>query len=303
MRAKNQHWVPQFYLRYFASQATFKSDNPQVWIFSKDSSDGNEKLTSVRNVCAQRYLYSPLKSAGERDWSLDDRLNELESLLSSFWSDLAYDYVDLGDKDIRKALALFVAVMYLRNPQVRRKVEEIHSEAIAFFSSLPALPDGTPNIDNILVKDKLLPFQAGDWHKYKAWNKEDHDKFFVNTLRGEATRIAGLFMLKRWSIVFTEVETFITTDNPVTVNHQKRTTFGLGTEGTLVSFPLSPFRMLVFDDLHEEPVNRYYPLSEGVGAALNFTTWRGAKRFLITGRPIPEVLEEMLTLEDSNGDA
>jgi hypothetical protein len=58
----NQHWVPQFYLREFATPDTRESKQPKVWIFSRHDNDGDEKLTWIRNVCAQRYLYSP-KSA------------------------------------------------------------------------------------------------------------------------------------------------------------------------------------------------------------------------------------------------
>jgi hypothetical protein len=35
-RAKNQHWVPQFYLRHFATPETRGKDGAQVWIFSHD---------------------------------------------------------------------------------------------------------------------------------------------------------------------------------------------------------------------------------------------------------------------------
>jgi hypothetical protein len=65
-RSKHQHWVPQFYLRYFATPNTRHSDEPQVWIFSKDPGDGDETLTNIRNVCGKRYLYSPIQPRGDR---------------------------------------------------------------------------------------------------------------------------------------------------------------------------------------------------------------------------------------------
>lgn len=40
---KQQHWVPRFYLRYFATPETAAGDEPQVWILSKD--EGEPKLT------------------------------------------------------------------------------------------------------------------------------------------------------------------------------------------------------------------------------------------------------------------
>jgi uncharacterized protein DUF4238 len=72
-RSKHQHWVPQFYLRYFATKETRDSDQPQVWIFSKDHTDSDETLTNVRNVCGKRYLYSPVQPTGNElgTWTND----------------------------------------------------------------------------------------------------------------------------------------------------------------------------------------------------------------------------------------
>jgi hypothetical protein len=139
--SKHQHWVPQFYLRYFATMATRNKDCPQVWIFSKDPADGDEKLTNIRNVCGKRYLYAPVQVNGERDWSLDKRLDDLESSLGQVWSELAEDYVDFSDPELRKGLAQFIAVMYLRNPETRIEVEQLHSELVAFFENAPKCPD------------------------------------------------------------------------------------------------------------------------------------------------------------------
>ena len=68
-RPKNQHWVPRFYLRNFATPETRTrgKDESQIWMFSNDERDGNERLTNIKNVCTRRYLYSPTDSAGRRD--------------------------------------------------------------------------------------------------------------------------------------------------------------------------------------------------------------------------------------------
>jgi hypothetical protein len=273
-------------------------EHPKVWIFSKEPTDGHEKLTNIRNVCGKRYLYSPMQATGARDWSLDERLNDLESLLAPIWPILADDYVQLADPSIRKGLALFTAVMYLRNPDVRLEIERIHSKLVGIFESAPHLPDGTPEIQEIEISGQLHSISMKGWREYRAWSSHDHDKFFAHIVQSEARRITEHLLRKRWSIVCTNEETFITTDKPVAMHHQSKAIFGFGTHGTIVTFPLSPTRMLIFDDMTTEPANQYYPLKDGVGSAFNLTTWRNASRFLITGRSIPEVLEEMLSLED-----
>ncbi len=212
------------------------------------------------------------------------------------WPDLAEDYVNLADQPLRQGLSLFVAVMHLRNPEVRSEVEQIHRKLVDVYESAPKLPDGTPNIDAIEISGQPQPFEGTDWHEYRSWAKHEHDRFFANVVRSEVTRIANHLLQKRWSVVFATEETFITSDKPVAMHHQGKVRFGFATQGTIVTFPLSPTRMLVLDDMHNEPTNQYYPLKGGSGASFNFTTWRNASRFLITGRSVPDVLEEMLAL-------
>ena len=55
------------------------------------------------------------------------------------------------------------------------------------------------------------------------------------------------------------------------------------------------------DDLHEEPENQFYPLSEGRIGAFNYMVWVNTKRILITGRPVPDVLGEMVAWADEQG--
>lgn len=71
-KPKRQHWVPCFYLRHFATPDTKETDNPLVWVFSKDS--GDPFLTSIKIVAAQTYLDSPRNHAGQLDWTVEKRL-------------------------------------------------------------------------------------------------------------------------------------------------------------------------------------------------------------------------------------
>lgn len=299
-RPKHQHWVPQFYLRYFATPESRNSDQPQVWIFSKGDSDGNETLTNVRNVCGKRYLYSPRGDDGERVWHLDEKIEGLETTMGVVWPAIAEGFVDLGSDTVRKALALFVAVMHLRNPETRQLVERMHRELIEFFSSGPFNVDGTPVVDSLEVSGATFPLEMSGWHEYRGWGKHDHDRFFVHAVQSEAIRIAEILMRKRWSIVVSEQESFVTTDKPVVLQHQSRPTFGFGTPGTIVSFPLRPTRLLVMDDLKHEPANQYYPLHDSEAGAFNFGIWRNGSRFMITGRSIYTVLSEIVAWADAH---
>lgn len=288
--------MPQFYLRYFATDETRDTRQPQVWIFSRDEADGEEKLTHVRNVCGKRYLYSPVQLDGLRNWDLDEKLDDVESVLSSLWPQLASDMVRLDDGAIRKGLALFVAIMHLRNPHVRKGVERIHSQLVQLYESVPNLDDGRTTIA-VEIGGRKYTLAPEGRHQYRAWSKDDHDRFFAYIVQSEAVHIAEILLLKRWSVVFANVDTFITSDRPVSIQHPDQNTAGFATSGALIFFPLSPKRLLIMDDLHNEPPNQYYPLQEVNAGGFNLAIWRGGSRFMITGRPVHEVLSELVQFE------
>lgn len=300
--SKHQHWVPQFYLRYFATPESRDSKTPQVWIFSKNPEDGDEKLTSVRNVCGKRYLYSPKQLDGTRSWALDDQLNDVETLLGRIWPILATDFVDLSDEHIRKALSLFVAITHMRHPDMRYAIEGIQGNLVEVYETVPLHSDGTPMVESVKYQGKYYKFDTTDWHEYKNQGKDEYDRAFADLVQSETGRMAKHLLKKRWSVLLSQREVFVTSDKPVGLQHLIRDRYGYGTNGTIITFPLSPSRLLVMDDLDSEPANQYYPLIEETTGAVNMTIWQRAQRFLITERPVPEVLMEFDALSHaSNG--
>lgn len=299
-RPKNQHWAPQFYLCHFATPETRDSDKAQAWIFSRDESDGKETLTNIRNICAKRYLYSPISEAGNRVWDLDSKLERLETTMSSVWPALAEDHVDLGDQVLRKGLSLFVALMHLRNPETLREIEDAHRRLVQFFQAMPTKRDGSPDVERLEIDGASYPLDTSGWHDYQVWGRNDHHRFFSHLIQSEAVGLAEILMKKRWSVVIAETDTFITTDKPVVKHHMTKPSFGFRTEGVVVVFPLSPTRILLMDDMHHEPANQYYPLLEGSEGAFNFGMWRNGSRFMVTGRAVHDVLSEIVRWADAH---
>lgn len=269
-RSKHQHWVPQFYLKYFATPESRDTDGEQVWIIDRTHDTRQSRLTSVRNVCGKRYLYSPEDVNGERDWTLDDKLNDIESDLGALWPSLCDDMPALTDPKMRESLAMFVAVTHLRNYEVFRTIDSAIELRTKLYGDLP--------------KERIKP---------GAPDATDSGRFFAQMLDQEAERIAKTFFAKSWSIVFAEEDTFITTDRPVGFVHRTNRKAGPGTQGALSLFPISPRRLLVINDLHAEPWKGYAQLLPSDAGMFNRALWQSAVRFAITGRPVPEVLQEI----------
>jgi len=295
-RPKHQHWVPKFYLRYFATPGTRNKKIAKAWVFSKHEADGEECLKSVREICGINYLYTPKDEAGERVWHLENKLDKLEASLGLIWPDLADRFVDINDPALRKGLSLFVAVMHMRNPEYRHSIERLRQQLVEFYRTAPVRPDGNPAVTSLEIEGATFELETHGWREYQAWGRNDHDRFFAHMVESAAIDLATLLIKKRWSVVFSKSDIFITSDRPVVLHHQSRETFGFGTQDSIVTFPLSPRRMLVMDDLHAEPAGQYYPLKPSNAGAFNYSIWSKSSRFMVTGRVVHDVLSEIMTL-------
>lgn len=158
-------------------------------------------------------------------------------------------------------------------------------------------------IESVDFKNKSYKFDTTDWHTYRNHGRDGHSRMFAELVQSEAGLMARHLMTKRWSMLFSSSDVFITSDKPVVLSHMTRKRYGYDTTDTIITFPISPSRVLIMDDLHNEPANQYYRVLDLNIGAVNIATWRGARRFFITGRPIPEVLSEFVAFMDSKSDA
>jgi hypothetical protein len=292
-KPRRQHWVPRCYLRYFATLETRDSEDPLVWIFSKQS--GEPRLTDTKQVAAECYLYSPKDKDGVRLWTMEAELMRLENLVARLWPTIANGFVNLEENSsIRKLIALFVATLYLRHPRRLSQTVQIHAEIVELCGGLPKDANGNPQVRAVQHGGKIYSFDNSDWLQYKAVGPEEKKQMFIDGIRQNSIRFAELLMKKRWSIIFSELPVFITTDSPVTVVNPSRDTFGLRTAGTVIFFPLSPTRLLVIDDREDQPRDQYYPLMESGSASANLVAWRNCDRFMISSRHTDIVCAEIL---------
>ena len=295
-KAKKQHWVPFSYLKYFSIPETRGNDNPEAWIFSKD--DGDPRSVPLRSFARKKFLYSPRNNKGERSWETEDKLQKLESLMGHLWPSLVDGLVDFASEVLKKGLALYISTLYLRHPSNIKKTTETHRQFVEFYETLPKDTEGNPFIGEVVNKGTVYQFDNSNYEKYKLADKNELQQLFVDFIHSEAVRCAEILLEKRWSVLFSDKPLFITTDKPVVVVNRDRETFGLKTKGTMITFPISPTRILILDDLHNEPSGRYYPLSQEGPGPINLTLWRNAENFMVSPRHTDEVCVEMLAWAD-----
>lgn len=283
---KRQHWVPRFYLRHF----TVPNANDrleQVWIFHRKA--GDPKLTNIDNIAAKNYLYSPKAEDGTRDARLEKKLASLEGSLAGFWPTLASYFVNLGADSIRKGLALFLSVQFLRHPERRDSMREFHQTLFDVVEKAPLDNNGNPDISHIQIGSRVYPTDDFDWQSYRDAGTDFDGQIWLDAIERDAMKYAKILMAKRWSIVFIDDPLFVTSDYPLYVPQPEMKRYQIGGNNAIIMFPISPTRILCMDDLNE-PANQYYHLENDQADLYNVFTWVNTESFMISPLEIDDVL-------------
>lgn len=299
---KRQHWVPRFYLRYFATPES-KKGAEQVWIFHRKHEDG-PKLASINNVAVGKHLYSPRQPDGSRDVNLETKLCGLEGALAKLWPLLVNDFVDLGAEGIRKGIALYLATQSLRHPDGQDWVGSFRQSLLNSVRDKPRDVDGRLPTTNFLVGGERITVDPDQWEELQTAGPEFDANHWVSLVETEAIGLAEILLAKRWSVVFIDEPLFVTSDYPFFVASPEHKRNQLGAHDAVIVFPLSPTRILCMDE-KDEPGNRYYPIPNSEADHYNLLTWVNTESFMISPRNIYDVLSGIARLQseyDAKGD-
>jgi hypothetical protein len=297
---KNQHWVPQFYLREFAIPETRGDGKEQVWIFSRRHSDNLEtKRVSTRNVAAQNFLYSPLRKDGSRSFAGEQMLADVDGFLSQFWPRIANGLIDFdANQGIRRGLAWFMALLLARHPDQIEVAAKIQEEMLRLYESVPKDEQGRPKIASIEIEETTHDFDNSDWAAYRDATHADIQQNVADNIRPLTIELTEHLLNKKWAIVVAPHPVFVTSDRPVYFLNSERKRFGIRTPGTRIIFPISPTRVLLAHDDERGKANSYVHLRRGDVIPWNFLTWVHAKQFLISHFEPSLLLAEMVRESD-----
>lgn len=293
---KKQHLVPRFYLKEFAIPNSKKNKIPRLWTFSKNHSDPKEpSQVSIFDAASRRYMYSPLDDKGKRDFYMEDRFAELEDLVAQIWQEICYKYIDISDP-IRKAMSLFLATMILRVMKSYEQYDSIHRNIIKQIDDLPKDRSGKPCLNKVIYKDKEYEFDNSDWFKFKNASEEDIKRSFIVMIKDGTFEFANILLKKNWSILIFNKPILATSDKPVITVNVNKEKFGITTEGTIIYFPLTPYRALEIGGPRKD--NNYYRVDEHWGHCINYLLWTNGCRFMFAHRNTDEILYEICNFVD-----
>ena len=265
---ESHHYVPQFYLRHWCGA------DDKMWIYPVD---GRKPFrASPKNFAAENGLYDTSDLPQLAGLNQEAALSKLEGIFDSRWPEIFNGTIDPVTK---MNLARFIALMHLRHPRRKEQVRKVN----ALFRKMVQLTGGKDLIHIRGVNGEDLTIRKSDIESYASDTAENTKTGFLNSMRRSVEDIAEILFARKWGVIFTDgAETaFVTGDCPVVLQKGTctRATFGFGTPGTVVTFPISRSRMLrIADDFAEDGL--HYPLLQ-LGD-LNDGTVRAADRFVFS---------------------
>src|SRR6266496_2479107 len=287
-----QHWIPQFYLRYFAVPGFRSKKNAKIWVM--DANTGDVRKEKVHAVASTEFLYSHDKGDGTRCYRVENELAELETIIARLYPLIADGYPDLyAAWGIKKFAALFIITLMLRHPQMEYETREMHRRMLDIYERVPKNTQGRPQVSHIFQNGKAFELDTSDYEEYKAADENRLKQMFAEQIRPLAVNLTDLLFRKRWAFLCTDAPVFFTSDKPVAKVHPDRRTFGIGTPGVHLYFPVTPTRMLWMSDRNGDESDGFYPLPVSEAAVLNMFTMANTSTLLLSHEQPDRALREV----------
>lgn len=221
---KQQHYVPQCYLREWVDPNTPAGQEPYVWIFERKGK--NRKKKSPKNILTETDLYTLKVSGKGKDYSIEQTLSKLENEYATIFRLKINKKLPLSEYELI-ILCAFVATMLQRTLRHKNTLEKFFDDIIGMTESLERQHNAEPKQSVAL---RTL--------------KQNSHKLGIIQLLPDLTQL-----LMQMSIAFLCADgtnsKFITSDDPCNLFNpdlqwQRLYGPGLGQKNVQLTLPLSP---------------------------------------------------------------
>ena len=224
-----QHYVPQCYLKEFATPDSIDNKEPLIWIFERNSRNG--RLDKIKNVLFAKDLYT-IDIGGKKNYSIEKSLGNIESEYTKVYRNIIKNRLPLNEKD-HVIFCIFVSALMQRTLRHKNSLEEFMSEVIEKMEALDVAHN---------TKSKIVE----DYQKLKV----DSHKLNLIKLLPDITEVLVQMNL---AFICTDRITskYITCDDPCILFNsdlqwQRLYGYGLAQKSTELTVTLSPNTMAVF---------------------------------------------------------
>ena len=218
---KNQHYVPQFYLRYFS----IDKKNVGVYILK---SEKNIPSASIKGQASRDYFYSD-------NIEMEKALSDLESCAKKVLDKIIAAPTEPLSKEDKNTLFDFTVIQLGRTKVPASRVNQWYEERERSLSEVfSKMSTDTGGDQGESLKEKVLHLIGKPPSSPAQYSVDAHDQI-RDIMRDLSVKI----------LVNKTGKSFITSDNPVAkydqfMERMKQDIYALGTRGLQIFFPLSP---------------------------------------------------------------
>jgi hypothetical protein len=218
---KNQHYVPQFYLRYFS----IDKKNVGVYILK---SEKNIPSASIKGQASRDYFYSD-------NIEMEKALSDLESCAKKVLDKIIAAPTEPLSKEDKNTLFDFTVIQLGRTKVPASRVNQWYEERERSLSEVfSKMSTDTGGDQGESLKEKVLHLIGKPPSSPAQYSVDAHDQI-RDIMRDLSVKI----------LVNKTGKSFITSDNPVAkydqfMERMKQDSYALGSRGLQIFFPLSP---------------------------------------------------------------
>ena len=148
---KNQHIIPQCYLKQFVDLNIPSGQDPYVWIFEKGSKKGKKK--APKNILKETDFYTLVIEGGEKNYTIEKTLSQIESEYALVFDNKIKSKKPLNNYE-HVVLCAFVAAMLLRTFKHKENIESMYDQIIEHVEAMEEAHGIKPKKSLAMKKDK-----------------------------------------------------------------------------------------------------------------------------------------------------
>ncbi len=213
---KDQHYVPQFYLRKFV--------NPDGKLEILDCERRKIVISRTpKSVCNEEFFYALNGEKDEISQEIEKEFQRIETDIASRYDAIAKKFVDFQEITLndKMVIATFMSMQYLRGPYMRKQIKRMDEDLVKQITmrrwgseelapSIEELEKTTGEKVTEKQRKELIDFATGGKYRVET-NNSAHLK-----LLAEMQGFSNLLFHKEWTVYISKSsKKFITSDNPV----------------------------------------------------------------------------------------
>lgn len=200
---KNQHYVPQSYLRGFA----IDGEKNLIWEYDKKHQRISKTPKSIKSICCKEYYYEQTYPNGSKTQILEDGFQKVEKNGIEIIRELSSNRK--LTEDGKGNLAFYIGLLLTRGPSFRDGVHSFLKHDVEIktrkFWMMGKLPEPPEEVKKLIKNNDITSILSVGILPHASI------KFFIDG----ATQIAMSLCNKKWDIYFAENGCYITSDTPV----------------------------------------------------------------------------------------